>query len=143
MSPAGHRGGGNFFIGEGNVAKRSKVDGGGREDEGLSNEAARRANERSDTADAFLPDPLSGAPSRTSDDLAEHLAEDFVRSATTGEDAEDESMDQLVPEEYGGPFVETSADEEFAMGEDESNPEDAFAEPLPRAIHGLTSRPRE
>ena len=103
----------------------------------------RRAGERSDKGDAFLPDPLEGAPSRTNDDLAENLAEDFVRSATTGEDADDESADQLVPEEYGGPFVETTADEEFAMGEDESNPDDAFAEPLPRAIHGLTSRPRE
>jgi hypothetical protein len=97
---------------------------------------------RSDTADAFLPDPEEG-PMRTDDDLAEMRGEDFVRAATTGEDAEDETMDEVVPEEYGGPFVETAAAEEFAMGPDESNPEDAMAEPLPRAIHGLTGRPRE
>lgn len=95
---------------------------------------------RSDTADAFLPDPMDGR-AHTNDDLAEGLAEDFVRSATTGEDAEDETAEEVVPEEYGGPFVETTAAEEFAMGEDESNPEDALAEPLPRAIHGLTERP--
>jgi hypothetical protein len=96
---------------------------------------------RTDTADAFIPDPQEGGQSRTSDDLAENLAEDFVRSATTGEDAEDETAEQVVPEEYGGPFVETTADEEFGMDEDESNPPGAMAEPLPRAIHGLTERP--
>jgi hypothetical protein len=98
---------------------------------------------RSDTADAFLPDPDDGGPRRVDDDLAEMRGEDFVRAATTGEDVEDESLDEVVPEEYGGPFVETAASEEFAMGPDESNPEDAMAEPLPRAIHGLTGRPRE
>ena len=96
---------------------------------------------RSDSGDAFIPDPEDGH-AHVDDDLAETLAEDFVRSATTGEDAEDETMDQIVPEEIGGPFVETSAAEEFALGPDESNPDDAMAEPLPRAIHGLSSRPR-
>jgi hypothetical protein len=93
---------------------------------------------RSDSGDAFIPDPEDGH-AHVDDDLAETLAEDFVRSATTGEDSEDE---QIVPEEIGGPFVETSASEEFALGPDESNPDDAMAEPLPRAIHGLSSRPR-
>jgi hypothetical protein len=97
---------------------------------------------RSDSADAFLPDPGDG-PVHTDDDLAEMRGEDFVRAATTGEDVEDDVMEQVVPEEYGGPFVETAASEEFGMGPDESNPEDAMAEPLPRAIHGLTARPRE
>jgi hypothetical protein len=96
---------------------------------------------RTDTADAFLPDPDGSGATHTSDDLAETLAEDFVRSATTGEDAEDETVEQVVPEEYGGPFVETTPAEEFGMDEDESNPPDAMAEPLPRAIHGLTERP--
>ena len=98
---------------------------------------------RTDTADAFLPDPQDGGVARTDDDLAENLAEDFLRSATSGEDAEDETMDEVVTEEYGGPFVETSASEEFAMEPDESNPDDALAEPLPRAIHGLTARPKQ
>jgi hypothetical protein len=96
---------------------------------------------RSDSGDAFLPDPEDG-PARVDDDLAENLAEDFVRSATTGEDSDDETMDQIVPEEFGGPFVETSAAEEFALGPDESNPDDALVEPLPRAVHGVATRPR-
>ena len=96
---------------------------------------------RTDTADAFMPDPGEG-PARIRDDLAEVLAEDFVRSATSGEDVDDEVMEQVVPEEYGGPFVESSADEEFAEGTDESNPVDALPEPLPRAVHGLSTRQR-
>jgi hypothetical protein len=99
------------------------------------------ARGRTDTGDAFMPDPGEG-PAHIRDDLAEILAEDFLRSATSGEDADDEMVDQVVPEEFGGPFVETTANEEFADGEDESNPSDAVPEPLPRAIHGLTGRPR-
>jgi hypothetical protein len=104
--------------------------------------AAQGRRGRSDSGDAFIPDPEDGR-AHVDDDLAETLAEDFVRSATTGEDAEDDTMDQIVPEEIGGPFVETSASEEFALGPDESNPDDAMAEPLPRAIHGLSARPRK
>lgn len=87
-----------------------------------------------------MPDPEEG-PARAPDDLAETLAEDFVQSATTGEDADDEALDQIVPEELGGPFVETSAAEELAAGTDASNPEDAQREPLPRAMHGLAEKP--
>src|SRR5688572_26888410 len=80
---------------------------------------------RSDSADAFLPDPEDG-PARAPDDLAERLAEDYLRAATTGENIEEQAGDEVVPEEYGGPFVETSGADEFAMGADESNPEDAM-----------------
>ena len=96
---------------------------------------------RTDTADAFMPDPEDG-PAIIRDDLAEVLAEDFLRSATSGDDIDDEVMAQVVPEEFGGPFVESSADEEFAEGTDESNPVDAVPEPLPRAVHGLSTRSR-
>ena len=41
-----------------------------------------------------------------------------------------------MPEELGGPFVETAASTEFAGGTDESNPEDASQEPLPRVMGG-------
>jgi hypothetical protein len=94
---------------------------------------------RTDTADAFMPDPGDG-PALIRDDLAEVLAEDFVRSVTTGDDVDEEVLGQVVPEEFGGPFVESSADEEFAEGTDESNPVDAVPEPLPRAVHGLSTR---
>jgi hypothetical protein len=97
---------------------------------------------RTDDADAFIPDP-DGGPARTSDDLAETLAEDFVASATSGESVNEEVFDSVVPEESGGPFVETSSHEEFAQGTDESNPADAETEPLPLANAGLSAAPAE
>ncbi len=98
---------------------------------------------RSDSADAFFPDPQEGGPSRAPDDLAETLAEDFVASATTGGNVDDEVMNQIVSEEIGGPFLETSSAEEFAEGVDESNPEDATVEARPMAVSGVVERPRE
>lgn len=97
---------------------------------------------RTDYADAFVPDPGDG-PARIADDLAEGLAEEFVRAATTGEDMQDVALDVIVPEELGGPFVETTAGEEFADGPDASNPEDATTEPLPLAVGGLTEQASE
>jgi hypothetical protein len=96
---------------------------------------------RADSADAFIRNPDDGDVT-VNDDLAESLAEEFVHAATSGEDQGEEAMDQVVPEEIGGPFIETSAEEEFADGVDESNPSDAEPEPMPRAVTGLSSRPR-
>jgi hypothetical protein len=110
----------------------------------MANGTRRRSESgRSDSADAFLGDPQDGASARAPDDLAEALAEEFVNSATTGGDSGDERLEDVVPEEVGGPFVVTSAQDEFADGADESNPEDAEAEPLPRAVHGLAEAPKE
>jgi hypothetical protein len=39
--------------------------------------------------------------------------------------------DEEVPEESGGPFVETSGRSEFAYGTDASNPKDAEQAPFP------------
>jgi hypothetical protein len=75
---------------------------------------------------AFLDGPRS-----PNDDLAEERGEQVVEKATTGEDAGEESLDQQVPEEDGGPFVETSGTQEFAEGADASNPKGAFREPFP------------
>jgi hypothetical protein len=50
--------------------------------------------------------------------------------STDGTTAED-SRDQEVPEESGGPFVETSGRREFAYGTDASNPKDAEPAPFP------------
>lgn len=69
--------------------------------------------------------------SHTGDDLAENLAEEFVASATSGENQEEEILDQEVPEERGGPFVESTAGTEFAWGTDASNPKNAKREPFP------------
>ena len=92
-------------------------------------------HQRTDDGNAFMPDPEDG-PARIRDDLAENLAEDYVLAATQGPEVE-EDLDQIVPEEIGGPFIETTAAEEFAHDTDEANPEDAAREPLPRPVAGL------
>ncbi len=104
--------------------------------------AAPHRHQRSDDANAFIPDP-EGGPAHTRDDLAESLAEDYLQSATSGEGVAEESGDEVVPEELGGPFVETSASEEFASGTDESNPPDAETEPLPLSGPGIIGIPKE
>ena len=71
------------------------------------------------------------------DDLAEELGEEFVITATSGEQAAEDLRNQDVPEEVGGPFVETSARTEFAYGSDPSNPQDAERSAFPIAIKSL------
>ncbi len=85
---------------------------------------------RPDSGEAFLPDPGDG-PARVRDDLAEELAEEFLASATSAEEALPEALEGEVPEERGGPFVYTSAKEEFAKGIDKSNPRSAEKEAFP------------
>jgi hypothetical protein len=95
---------------------------------------------RSDPGRAFLPDPYDGAgsPARSVDPLAETLAEEFVTSATNGEEMTEDDRDQLQMEEVGGPFTETSAEEEFATEPDESNPKGAKREAFPTATRPLS-----
>jgi hypothetical protein len=69
------------------------------------------------------------------DDLAEEMGEEFVMTATSGEQAAEDFRNQDVPEELGGPFVETSARTEFAYGSDPSNPKDAEPSAFPMAIN--------
>lgn len=98
--------------------------------------------ERSDGGDAFIPDPGDG-PARTSDDLAELLAEDFIEAATRGNEVLEDDLDRTLSDEIGGPFIVTDPREELADGVDDSNPSDAAVEPLPRANAGLVQRPRD
>jgi hypothetical protein len=83
-----------------------------------------------------MPDP-EGGPARIDDTLAENLAEEYLESATRGEDAVEDALDAIVPEELGGPFIETSAAVEYALDADGANPVDAEQEPLPRPVAGL------
>lgn len=69
---------------------------------------------------------------RSSDALAEQLGEEFVESATRGQDEGDDLFNQEVPEEEGGPFVESNAGTEFAPGTDASNIPGATREPFPK-----------
>ncbi|HEY5956452.1 MAG TPA: hypothetical protein VIV60_07870 [Polyangiaceae bacterium] len=89
-------------------------------------EQSRATEDDRDSPDAFLQRP------RTGEALSEEFGEAFVESVTSGEDAEAERKEQVLPEEQGGPFLTTNADEEFADGTDASNIEEATREPLPK-----------
>jgi hypothetical protein len=71
------------------------------------------------------------AGSAAEDDLAEELAEEAVVAMTTGGDQLVDDLNRDVEEDWGGPFVVTSANKEFAAGTDESNIEEATREPFP------------
>jgi hypothetical protein len=104
---------------------------------------APHRHQRSDDGNAFIPDPEDG-PAHTRDVLAESLAEDYLQGATSGgEPMAEEQNDMVTPEELGGPFVETSARDEFADGTDESNPIDAERAALPLTGPGIVATPRE
>lgn len=57
---------------------------------------------------AFLGRPWSTDP------VAEELGSEFVVSVTSGHDDAQGLLDRTLPEEEGGPFVETSGKTEFA-----------------------------
>ncbi len=59
------------------------------------------------------------------DELSRELGEEYVRSVTSAEHVAADVRDEEVPEEHGGPFVTTDAEEELAYDVDESNPIDA------------------
>ena len=77
------------------------------------------------------PDSFIERP-RSRDDLVEQLGEEFVAETTGGEHQGEDVLDQEVPEEVGGPFVESNASTEFARGTDPSNPKSSTKEPFPR-----------
>ena len=66
--------------------------------------------ERTDGGDAFIPE--SAQISGTSDGVAELMAEQYLRGAS-GDECEEDTRDEEVPEELGGPFVESRPEEEF------------------------------
>ena len=66
--------------------------------------------ERSDGGDAFIPE--SAQITGTSDGVAELMGEQYLRGAS-GDECEEDTRDEEVTEELGGPFVESRPDEEF------------------------------
>lgn len=97
---------------------------------------------RRDSGDAFFPDPGAGR-AHTRDALAEELAAGFLTSATSGEESLQEARDNENTDETGGPFVTTTAKQEFAKGTDASNPRGAFREAFPTAnAQPSTRKPR-
>jgi hypothetical protein len=69
--------------------------------------------------------------SKAEDDLADELAEVAVVAMTGGESRMVEDMNRDVEEDWGGPFIVTSANREFAGGTDDSNIPEATREPFP------------
>ena len=94
-------------------------------------EAARRSASRGDDRDAFIPDPGDG-PTQVVDEFAEQIAEQYLASATSGKGDTTEDYDDMVdPEEIGGPFIITTAEQEMGYSRDSMNPDDAEVEPFP------------
>lgn len=92
--------------------------------------APLHVGERMDGGTAFIRDP-EGGPARTRDALAENLAEQFLGSATSGEETGAEQFDQEVEEESGGPFVSSTGSKEYARDSEAPNIEGAEREPFP------------
>jgi hypothetical protein len=68
---------------------------------------ARAAAHRPDDGEAFLPDPsTSGSHIALGRTDVESFAEEFIATATTGEPVEMDAQDEVVEEEWGGPFLE-------------------------------------
>ncbi|WP_437630733.1 hypothetical protein [Sorangium sp. So ce854] len=94
-------------------------------------EAARKSAARTDDRDAFIPDPGDG-PTEVVDEFAERIAEQYLASATSGKgDTTEDYEDEVEPEEIGGPFIITTAEQEIGYSRDSMNPDDAEIEPFP------------
>ncbi|MGK3960520.1 hypothetical protein WMF38_46625 [Sorangium sp. So ce118] len=94
-------------------------------------EAARQSAARKDDRDAFIPDPGDG-PAEVMDEFAEQIAEQYLASATSGKgDTTEDYEDMVDPEEVGGPFIITTAEQEMGYSRDSMNPDDAEVEPFP------------
>lgn len=78
---------------------------------------------RSDPDVAFIPEPDSG-PVVAKDALADSMGQDYLSSATSGEEATPDDHDAVQTEEVGGPFVVTTEDEELGDDEDEEDEEE-------------------
>jgi hypothetical protein len=94
---------------------------------------ARASADRPDDGEAFLPDPQGRRGtehgSLTATD-GESFAEEFIASATAGEPVEMDAQDEVVEEEWGGPFLELEPQEG----------DSAEAIPEPPALHKLPPR---
>jgi len=63
-------------------------------------------------------EPETLIPGAEDDDLAEELGEESVEAATSGQTPAEENLNEEVPEETGGPFVETSGQTVYGYGTD-------------------------
>lgn len=111
------------------AAPVSRRDGSGHIDAKYAAELLEKSHSfsRKEDASAFLR-------GRSKDDpLADELGKEFVETVTSGEDEGNELRDADNVEEIGGPFVGSTAGQEFAYDTDESNPKGARREPFPKS----------
>ncbi len=97
---------------------------------------ARAAAHRPDDGEAFLPDPsATGSHIALGGTDGESFAEEFIASATAGEPVEMDAQDEVIEEEWGGPFLDVDTEppeppEPAAPGDrDERTDEPAFEPP--------------
>jgi hypothetical protein len=96
-------------------ASGTKLDAGCR----LEDVMKKKNTMRSDRANAFVAEPETGE-GPPPDDLAEFLGENFLQSATGGEDSDEVLHEELAIGEVGGPFVETDERTEFSRADDKA-----------------------
>ncbi len=95
----------------------------------------RRRHPRSDDGNAFIEDP-DGGPIGVDGSVDEEMVEDFLRTVTTGQESGEDLRDQDFPEDSGGPFVISTAEQELADDVDDSNPVGALREAEPTPMRG-------
>ena len=71
-------------------------------------------------------------PGAEDDDLAEELGEESVEAAMSGQSSAEDNLNAEVPEETGGPFVETTGETEFGYGTHPRNRRGAGPATVPR-----------
>lgn len=71
---------------------------------GASEREYRRAAQRTDDANAFIPDPTGQSRPLAAAD-AESFAEEFIGAATGGESVSEDAEDEVGADEEGGPFI--------------------------------------
>jgi hypothetical protein len=68
--------------------------------------APKRRSLRRDGADAFIPEPPSGAFIAVPDADAGSAAEEFIASATSADYVLEDARNEIAVDELGGPFLE-------------------------------------
>ena len=96
---------------------------------------ARASATRPDGGEAFVPDPSGKHGSIKHGSLTktdvESFAEEFIASATAGEPVEMDAGDEVIEEEWGGPFLALDPQ----AGDDEAFPEPPALQKLPPRMH--------
>lgn len=102
--------------------------------------AKRKRKAGQHDADAFIRESEQHTGSH--EDLSEQLGQDYLKAVTSGDDVAEDERDRVVPEELGGPFVESETSAEFGrtlagLPEDEGEEGAGEASAFPEAIGPL------